>query len=81
MKQVVIHPALFIAGILIGYTLPDWEKGLISMLEATPIAAIFVVGVILLAAGVRVSRPIIFPGEFVVGLSIGLGWRSQAVPA
>lgn len=81
MKNIVIYPAPFIAGVLIGYFLTDWEKSLIGLLEATPITVAFAVALVLLAAGVRVSRPIIFPGEFVFGLAIGLGWRSQAAPA
>ncbi len=79
MKKIVAHPAFFIAGILIGYTLPDWERSLICMLESIPIAAVFLVGVVLLAVGTRI-KPMIFPGEFVVGLGIGFGWRSRVAP-
>jgi len=76
MKNILIYPAPFIAGILIGFFALDFEKGLAGMLESMPIALVFVAAAVLLATGTKI-RPIIFPGEFVAGLGVGFGIRSQ----
>jgi len=80
MKNIVIYPAPFFGGILLGYFLIDLEKSLRDMLESTPIGLFFIIGCVLIAAGVIKLKPLVFPGEFLMGISTGLYIRSKIIP-
>ena len=83
MKQIVIDPVAFLAGILFGYYSIDLESAI--YLEV-PIAIVWIALILVVLGifrnfGILKKIQVRVPVEFLIGVNIGIRWRAQAAPA